>query len=197
MTRAPRTSSRAQRGICSLIVAAAAVSLLAACRKSTPPPVVGEAAIADSADQIIFDGHTFLTEGGVKRGDMFADTIYVFREQSWFVLRRVRATFNTETGALNGTLRGDRGTYDLRTRVLEGFGNVVVTSTDGKTLTSNHLKFTETTNLISSDSSFVMVDKDRTQRGIGFTSDPNLKVVRCFRACSGIADVPLGGLAKP
>jgi LPS export ABC transporter protein LptC len=193
-----RMSSRAQRGICTLFLAAAAASL-AACQRSTPPPVVerGEAAMADSADQVIFDGHTFLTEGGVKRGDMFADTIYVFREQSWFVLRRVRATFNTETGAPNGTLRGDRGTYDLRSRVLEGFGNVVVTSTDGKQLTSNHLKFTEATNLISSDSAFVMVDKDRTQKGIGFTSDPDLKVVRCFRACSGSALVPLEGLAKP
>ena len=171
---------------------------LAACRKSTtPPPVVGDAALVDSADQVIFDGHTFLTEGGVKRGDMFADTIFIFREQTWFVLRRVRATFNTETGAPNGTLRGDRGTYDLRARVLEGFGNVVVTSTDGKQLTSNHLKFTESTNLISSDSAFTAKQGDRIQTGIGFTSDPNLKNISCFRACGGSGFVPLGEIKKP
>jgi len=159
--------------------------------------------MADTAEQVIIDGHSMLTEGGVKRGDLFADTILVFNDQTRFVLRRVRATFNTETGALNGTLRGDHGTYDLRTRTLEGFGHVVVTSTDGKKLESPHLKFVEATNLISSDSAFTITEIDRAQKteriqkGIGFTSDPNLQAMKCLRACSGWGLVPLGGLTKP
>ena len=180
-----------------LVAAVTAVALLAGCGKAAKPPVVGEASLADTAEQIIFDGHTFLTEGGVKRGDLVADTIFVFNDQTKFVLRRVRAQFNTETGALNGTLRGDRGTYDLRTQILEGFGNVVVTSTDGKKLTSPHLKYTQRANAISSDSAFTLTEPGRTQRGIGFTSDPNLNSFRCFRACSGSALVPIGDLTKP
>jgi LPS export ABC transporter protein LptC len=193
-SRALHLSSRAQRGICSALLAAI---VLASCGKGTKPPVVSEPGIADSADQVIFDGRSLLTESGVKRGQMFADTILVFNDQTHFVLRRVRATFNTETGALNGTLRGDRGTYDKRSGILEGFGNVVVTSTDGKRLASPHLKYVQRLDAISSDSAFTLTEPGRTQRGIGFTSDPNLKSFRCFRACSGSALVPIGDLTKP
>lgn len=164
------------------------------CRKTTQPPGGGSSSLADSADQIIYDGHALLTTAGVKRGEMFADTIYVFRDQTLFALRVVRAIFNTETGAPNGTLKGDRGTYDLRAQILEGYGNVVVTSTDGKRLLSNHLKYSQGMNQISSDSAFTFYRGQDVQRGIGFVSDPNITVFRCLRACSVAADVPIGNL---
>ena len=168
-----------------------------ACRKSTQPPVVGEAALADSAEQVLWDIHQFLTENGVKRGDLYADTAFVFNDQTKFVLRRVRGEFTTETGTPNGTMKGDRGIYNLRSKTLEGFGNVVITSTDGKSLKSPHLKDVETTNTVSSDSAFVMRKATETQRGVGFTSDPNLKVFKCHSACGVSALVPLKGLDKP
>jgi LPS export ABC transporter protein LptC len=167
------------------------------CRKTTKPPIAGVENLADSAEQVIYDGRSLMTDRGVKRGEMFADTIYVFGDQTRFALRRVRATFNTETGALNGTLKGDRGTYDLRTQTLEGFGNVVVTSTDGKRLTSNHLKYAQMSNQISSDSAFTFYRGKDVQRGIGFVSDPNITVFRCLRACRVEADVPLSTIQNP
>ena len=167
-----------------------------ACRKTTKPPVVGEAALADTADQILFDVRSPITNSGVKRGEMFADTVYVFRDQTLFVMRRVKANFNSELGAPNGNLRGDRGTYDLRTQVLEGYGNVVVTSTKGERLTSNHLRYNQSLNEIASDSAYTLVRNNETQRGIGFRSDPNLSVFRCLRSCGGSAPVPLGGLPR-
>ena len=177
-----------------LLVAAIAVVAFAGCRKSAQPPVVGGPSLADSAEQILFDVHSMLTDHGVKRGDMYADTLYVFNDQTKFVMRRVRATFNTTLGAPNGTLRGDRGTYDLRAQVLEGFGNVVVTSTEGRRLTSNHLKFTQITNMISSDSAFTFFRGKDVQRGIGFLSDPNITRFQCMRSCSVSGDVPLNTL---
>jgi LPS export ABC transporter protein LptC len=161
------------------------------CRKTTQPPVVGGPSLADTAEQVLFDVHTMLTDHGVKRGDMYADTVYVFNDQTKFVMRRVRATFNTTLGAPNGTLKGDRGTYDLRAQVLEGFGNVVVTSTDGRQLTSNHLKYMQGANLVSTDSAYTLVRGNDVSRGIGFSSDPNLNSFKCFRACSGSALVPI------
>jgi LPS export ABC transporter protein LptC len=167
------------------------------CQQGTKPPVVGEPALADSAEQVISDGRSILTESGVKRGELFADTIFVFEGQTRFALRKVRATFNTDVGAPNGTLRGDRGTYDLRTHTLEGFGNVVVTSTKGERLSSNHLRYAQLRNEISSDSAYTLVRGSETQRGIGFTSDPNLNRFRCKSSCGGEALVPLGGLKTP
>lgn len=180
-----------------LVLSTVAAIALASCRESTKPPVVGEPSLADTAEQVLFDVRSSLTETGVKRGDLFADTIFVFENQTRFVLRQVRANFNTETGAPNGTLRGDRGTYDLRTRTLEGYGNVVVTSTKGERLSSNHLKYAETANEISSDSAYTLVRNNEVQRGIGFTSDPNLAVFKCKRACGGSAPVPLQQLPRP
>jgi LPS export ABC transporter protein LptC len=127
---------------------------------------------------------------------MYADTIYVYRDQTLFVMRRVKANFNNDLGAPNGNLKGDRGTYDLRTQVLEGYGNVVVTSTKGERLTSNHLRYNQALNEISSDSAYTLVRNNETQRGIGFRSDPNLNVFRCLRSCGGSAPVPLGGLPR-
>jgi|SRR5687768_352326 LPS export ABC transporter protein LptC len=177
-----------------LVVACVAALTVASCKKVTQPPVVGDPSLADSAEQVMFDVHSMLTNSGVKRGDMFADTVYVFDDQTRFVMRRVRATFNTETGLQNGTLRGDRGLYNLRQKLLEGFGNVVVTSTDGRRLTSNHLKYSQVTNEITSDSAFTLYRGQDVQRGIGFKSDPNITRFQCMRACSGSANVPLGNL---
>jgi LPS export ABC transporter protein LptC len=179
------------------VFAVAVVCLaLVACRKATKPPVVGEAAMADTADQILFDVRSPITHSGVKRGEMYADTIYVYRDQTLFVMRRVKANFNNDLGAPNGNLKGDRGTYDLRTQVLEGYGNVVVTSTRGERLTSNHLRYNQALNEISSDSAYTMVRNNETQRGIGFRSDPNLNVFRCLRSCGGSAPGPIGGLPR-
>jgi LPS export ABC transporter protein LptC len=173
---------------------AAVVLATAACNRSTPPRASGTQALADSAQQIMFDVHSLVTEHGVKRGDLFADTVFVFNDQTRFVLRRVRAKFNTETGLPNGTMTGDRGVYDIHTGVLEGFGHVVVESTDGRKLTSPHLKYTQSINEVSSDSAFTLVQQDRIQRGIGFTSDPNIKAFRCHSACTGSANVPLNNV---
>jgi LPS export ABC transporter protein LptC len=173
-----------------VLVVATALVAISGCREtSTPPPA--EVALSDSADQVIFEGRFFVTQSGVSRGEMRADTIFVFNDNSKFLLRRITGKFSTETGAPNGTIRADRGTYDRRIRILDGFGNVVVTSTEGDRLTSNHLRYTESADEISSDSAYTIVRKGDTSRGIGFRSDPNLRDFRCLSRCSGAANVPL------
>ena len=180
------------RGV--VLLVAAAVIAVAGCRKTTKPPVVGEVALSDSADQVIFDGRFFVTKRGVSRGEMRADTIFVFNDNSKYLLRRITGSFNTETGAPNGTIRADRGTYDRRVRILDGHGNVVVTSTEGDRLTSNHLRYTEAADEISSDSAYTIVRKGDTSRGVGFRSDPNLRDFRCLSQCRGAADVPVNSI---
>lgn len=178
-----------------MLLAVAALGV-AGCRKTTQPPVTGDAALADSADQVLLVVRYHLTQSGVKRGEMFADTMFVFGDQSRFLLRRVRANFSTETGAPYGTMRGDRGTYDLRSQILEGYGNVVVTSTDGRRLSSNHLRYNQAANRISSDSAYTLVRGNDTQTGIGFSSDPNLNEFRCLRSCGGSGLIPLGSIPQ-
>jgi LPS export ABC transporter protein LptC len=177
------------------LIAATVTCLLAvvgACKESTPPPV-GKQAPIDTAEQVGFGVRTLLTGNGVQRGELQADTMYVYNDQTKFDFRNARVKFNTETGAPNGTMRADRGLYDQRTQILEGFGNVVITTLDGKKLTSPHLKFNQIANEVSSDTSFVLKSGDREQRGIGFTADPNLTHFKCLRMCGGTAPITLPG----
>lgn len=156
---------------------------LGACRSPEGPPVQATQTAADSADQVMFKVRTLLTERGVQQGELFADTAYVYDDNSRFEFRKVRTTFNTPTGAANGTLTAQRGRYDIRQRVLEGFGDVVVVTTEGKRLMTPHLRFDQSRNLVRSDSSFTLVDGTRQTKGFGFESDPNVTRFVCKRDC--------------
>jgi LPS export ABC transporter protein LptC len=164
------------------VLVTCATAVIGACKESTQPPV-GKTAPEDTAEQVGFGVRTLLTGNGVQKGELQADTMYVFNDQTKFDFRNARVKFNTETGAPNGTMRANRGIYDTRTQVLEGFGNVVVTTLDGKKLMSPHLKFNQLANEVSSDTSFQMVAGSRTQSGIGFKTDPNLARFNCLRSC--------------
>jgi lipopolysaccharide export system protein LptC len=174
-----------------LIVAAMALTAAGACKETKPPPV-GVAAPVDTAEQVGFNVRTLLTGNGVQRGELQADTMFVYNDQTKFDFRNARVKFNTETGAPNGTMRADRGIYDQRTQILEGFGHVVITTLDGKKLTSPHLRFNQLSNEVSSDTAFQMIAGNRTQSGVGFKTDPNLSRFACLRDCrtTGLVTIP-------
>ena len=172
------------------VIAACTLAAVGACKDVKPPPVGVQSPI-DTAEQVGFGVRTLLTGNGVQKGELQADTMFVFNDQTKFDFRNARVKFNTETGAPNGTMRADRGIYDTRTQILEGFGNVVVTTLDGKKLTSPHLKFNQLANEVSSDTTFQMVAGTRTQSGIGFKTDPNLSRFNCLRSCRTTGTVVL------
>jgi LPS export ABC transporter protein LptC len=158
-----------------LIVAMIAIVAVAGCKKKgAAPPVSGKQSLADSAEQVMFNVHFLLTDKGVQRGEFFADTAYVFDENTRFDLRKVRSTFNTSTGVKNGVMSADRGKYNLRQQMLEGFGNVVIVTNDGKRLTTPQLRYMQGINEVSSDTSFTLVEPGKTLSGIGFKADPQL-----------------------
>ena len=166
-----------------LVVLGSALAGASSCKETKQPPV-GVAGPVDTAEQVAFGVRTVLTSEGVQRGVLNADTMFVYNDQTKFDLRNARVKFNTETGAANGNMRADRGIYDTRTQVLEGFGNVVITTTDGKRLTSPHLRFNQLANEVSSDTTFQLKAGDKIQTGVGFKSDPNLNRFQCMRACN-------------
>jgi LPS export ABC transporter protein LptC len=176
-----------------LIVFASAVLLVAtACRQQgTAPPVKAGITMADSADQVMLKIRMLLTDHGVQRGEMFADTAYIFDDNTRFELRKVTATFNTTTGAKDGVMSADRGRYSMREQQLEGYGNVVIVTNEGKRLTSPHIKYLQGINEVSSDSSFTLVEPGRTLKGIGFKADPQLTRVQVLSSGSGRGNIDL------
>ena len=68
-------------------------------------------------------------------------------------------------------------------------GDVVVTTEEGRRLTTPELRYDQASNEISSDSSFVLTEPGRRLEGIGFRSDPNMQNVQILKTRSGSTGV--------
>ncbi len=147
--------------------------------------------IPDSADQIIFGGRIFLTDQGVSKGVLLADTVLTYDDGTRMELRRVNVTFYTSVGMKDGVLTAKSGTYNSRLSRLDARGDVVVVRDDGKRLASPQLVYDQVRNQIFTDSAFVLNEPSRTFTGLGFESDPQLTKFRCLRNCKGLAPVKI------
>jgi LPS export ABC transporter protein LptC len=165
---------------------------LAACRREgSAPPVKTGKTMADSAEQVMIDIRVLLTDRGVQRGELFADTAYIFDDNTRYELRKVRTTFNSTTGAKDGVMSADRGRYSIRDQVLDGYGNVVIVTNEGRRLSSPHIRFEQALNEVSSDTTFSLVEPGRTLNGVGFKADPQLTRVNVLRAGSARGSMQL------
>ena len=176
---------RRVRTIAAGLMATAGAAGLAACSDVQPPPVAADPSIADSAEQVLFGVRHALVGAGIRRGELFSDTVYMFDQGTRLELRGVRANFFTEAGSPNGTLTSREGTYNTRIARMEARGDVVVQGVDGRRLTSPELRYHINEGLIRSDSSFVLTRPGERLTGVGFTSDPELRNVRIEQTTGG------------
>ncbi len=140
----------------------------------------------DSADQVAFNSRTVLTDAGLLRAEIFADTTLFLDQNTRISMRVVYGVFFNAQGSRDATVTAERSTYNTKTSVLEAYGNVIVTAVDGRVLKSPMLRFDSNQNQILSDSAFVMTEPDGKElRGVGFRSDPNLEVVTVLRVDRG------------
>lgn len=156
-----------------------------ACQNKSTPPVVRRSALADSADQVMFGVHFNLTDKGLARAEILADTAYFFDDNTRIELRKVSTTFYTASGARDAYLTSKRGTYNSRTSQMLAEGTVVVITEEGRRLETPELKYDQAINEISSDSSFVLTEPGRRLEGTGFRSDPNMQNVQIFKTRRG------------
>jgi LPS export ABC transporter protein LptC len=162
--------------------------VIAACgEKKTLPTARSGSPLADSADQVMFGARFNLTNQGVHRARLNADTAYFFEDNTRVELENVRTTFYNTTGAQDAVLTSRRGTYNTRLGNMVARQNVVVVSEDGRRLTTSELIYSQPRNEISSDSAFVLTEPNRRLEGIGFRSDPNMRNIRILRGASGVA----------
>lgn len=184
-----------------------AVSVSGACSSKKEPPVAAHSALADSADQIMYGARFKLTDQGLERAQLEADTAYFFDDNTRIELEKVHTTFFTITGAKDAVLTSLFGTTNTRTNNMIARKNVVVVSEDGRRLTTSELIYNQQKNEISSDSAFVMTDPNRRVEGIGFRSDPNMKNIKILKGASGFqkgvstqtapGPAPAAGVTRP
>jgi LPS export ABC transporter protein LptC len=170
-----------------LIFGVIAILLAGACTTKKQPPVAGHSALADSADQVMYNARFNLTDQGLQRAHLESDTAYFFDDNTRIELEKVHTTFYTATGAKNAVLTSERGTFNSRTNNMIARKNVVVVTEDGRRLTTPELLYNQQRNEISSDSSFVETEPTRRIEAIGFRSDPDMKNIRILKGTTGIA----------
>jgi LPS export ABC transporter protein LptC len=161
--------------------AAALLVLALGCKQQQAVPLTQGAFLPDSADQMAFGARFVLTDAGVRRAIVRADTLLTYQENTRTELRNVHTTFFTLAGEENAVLTSKRGSYDVRLGVMEARGDVVVVSSDGRRLETQQLRYDPTRNEVSSDSAFVLTEGERMTQGVGFVADPELNNVRILR----------------
>ena len=76
-----------------LVVAVCGITGAVACKENKEPPV-GPPGPVDTAEQVGFGVRTLLTANGVQRGELQADTMFVYNDQTKFDFRNARVKFN-------------------------------------------------------------------------------------------------------
>jgi len=187
--------SRALRLTIGVAIAAAAAAAAAACADPKGAPIgARRPTLADSADQIAFNGRWLITDKGLQRAQMTTDTAFFFDENTRVESRgNVRGLFYSSAGALDAVMTSRMSTYNMRTGILVARGDVMINSVDGRRLTTEYLKYDQRVNQISSDSAFVLTEPGKTIEGIGFTSDPdmnNVNIIKMKKSRLGQVELP-------
>lgn len=147
-----------------------------ACKSGTP--VTATQAALDSADQVLIGMSHYVTEAGVLRARVRADTAFFFSGTQRAELRNVHVTFYDVAGQPTSTLTSREGTHQWRTGDMEARGNVVVVrNKDGATLRTEVMYYNQLRNEVSSNRDFAFDEPGRSIKGKGFTSDPEFRKI--------------------
>ncbi len=149
--------------------------------------------IDPAADQVVFGSRTLVTDGGLRRAEVHSDTALFYDDNTRMDMRIVNVVFYNSSGGKEAVLTSRTGRYLTRDFILEARGDVVITTVDGRKLTSQQVKYDQRVNQVSSDSAFVLTEGGREASGIGFVSDPDMNNIRIFKASrvkAGQVEVP-------
>ena len=163
--------------------------VVGACETGIKPTAMISA--PDSADQVLLSMSHNITDAGIQRAQVKADTAYLYSPSQTAELRAVTVTFYDVHGAQTSTLTAREGTYHWRGGDMEARGNVVVIRVDGAKLRTEVLRYNQAKNQVTSDKPFVFDEPTRHVEGDGFTSDPDFKNVTASGVHGGVGKLTL------
>lgn len=169
-----------------LVIAAAANG----CGGLDAPPTTTTA--ADSADNVVWGVSHNLTEDGIRRVFLEADSAYFYADSEAWKLFEVTVTFFTPSGEERSRVTADSGGYVSRDGDMVVWGNVVAVTPDGRRLTTTELRYARRTDQIEGPEDFVFVTADGLRReGEAFTADPDFRNVVATRARGEVGRVEI------
>jgi LPS export ABC transporter protein LptC len=149
---------------------------LAACEDSGVRPTTTVQA-TDSADQVLEGFSHYVTNEGILRSRVEADTAFFYEPTQITELHKVKVVFFDMKGAESSTLTAKRGIYRWQDGSMEASGDVVVVSPDGRRLATEVLRYENATNLIVTDRHFTFDRGEEHLEGNSFRSDPDFRNV--------------------
>ncbi len=152
------------------------IALTAGCTETGIRPT-GTVSASDTADQILEQAELAVTNLGVRRSNIFADTAYFYESSQLAELRRVKVVFYSAEGAETSTLTSTGGTYNWRDGSMEARGNVLVASPEGRQLRTEVLHYHSGESRISTDRPFTYDAPGEHLEGRSFISDPDFRNV--------------------
>jgi LPS export ABC transporter protein LptC len=132
---------------------------------------------SDSADQVLEGFSHYVTNNGILRSRVEADTAFFFEPTQVNELHNLKILFFDIKGAESSTLTAKRGTYRWQDGSMQASGNVVVVSPDGRRLATDVLRYDNATNTILTDRHFTFDRGEEHLEGNSFRSDPDFKNV--------------------
>jgi LPS export ABC transporter protein LptC len=131
----------------------------------------------DSADQVLEGFSHYVTNDGILRSRVEADTAYFYESTQITELHQLKVVFFDVRGQESSTLTAKRGIYRWQDGSMEASGNVVVVSPDGRRLATEVLRYDNATNMIATDQHFTFDRGDEHLEGNSFRSDPDFRNV--------------------
>ena len=158
------------------VFSALAVLSVVSCEETGAKPTTTVAG-SDSADQILEGFSHYVTNDGIRRSRVEADTAFFYENTQITHLRRIRVVFFDVRGEEGSTLTAKTGTYRWQDGSMEADGSVLVVAPDGRRLQTETLKYDNATNTISTDQHFSFDRGTEHLEGNSFRSDPDFKNV--------------------
>ena len=190
-----RRPSPAYRALAVRLCVCASVTWgLAACGKPKPDVTAAVEAVADTADQVMFGLTQYITQNGVRKAYLQADTAFIYENAGKADLRKVRVTFFGDAGDTASVVTGKLGSYDWHSGRMEAREDVVVLLNNGGRLTTSLLRYDQMANQVSTDKPYTYVGPDQSASGpVGFTTDPSLSMFRTKHASGRAGSFRLPG----
>ncbi len=152
---------------------ATVLALLAASGCGDTPPPAGAPPAERVPEQEIFDYRLVQTENGVRQWTLVADRMRRFPGQEDAELDNPRMEFYRE-GTAHSNLTARQGRANLTTKDLQAWGDVLVTTTDGKRLETSELRYEHRTGLVTNDVFNRFTRAGDTVTGYGLVANPSL-----------------------
>lgn len=124
-----------------------------------------------NADMQLGSAHFTQSENGVKKWDLVADDVKYFKGKDQMLLTGLKVSYYFPKQNEPVVIESREGRFDSKSGDIEVFGDVIVISADGDTLSTDILKYSPDSELVTTDEEITLKSGSTIIRGKGLSMD--------------------------